>query len=313
VRITMGLGNQMFQYATGLALSLEKEVQLKVDTSLYNGYALRKYELKNFFNIQTEEAIQEEIKQYRYNHPVKRVWNKIFPNQKLRVLGLPYEEKIVPRSLLALHDFIIPAHKRKTYLEPHYHFDKNFFKASGDVYLQGYWMSWRYFEKYDDEIKKAFTINHQRVAHLANIVTCLQKQNSIGVHIRRTDITDPKIAKLKGNIPVKFYLKGIEYIRQREKNIHVYFFSDDINWVKENLIVRDAEIHFADHSISVSPLEDFYLMTQCKHNIIANSTFSWWAAYLNHHPGKIIVAPKKWYNEAPFNYKDVYPPSWVLI
>ena len=77
MRITMGLGNQMFQYAAGLALALEKGVQLKVDTSSYNGYTLRRYELKNFFNIQTEEATQEEIMRYRYDHPVKRVWNKI--------------------------------------------------------------------------------------------------------------------------------------------------------------------------------------------------------------------------------------------
>src|SRR5215471_13785240 len=153
----MGLGNQMFQYAAGLALALEKGTQLKVDTSSYAGYALRKYELKNFFDIQAEKATEEESKQYRYNHPVKSAWNKLFPKEKLRTLGLPYEEKIIPRSLLAFHDSIVPAHTRKTYLEPHYHFDKNFFKAGSDVYLQGYWMSWRYFEKYNDEIKKIYT------------------------------------------------------------------------------------------------------------------------------------------------------------
>ena len=86
------------------------------------------------------------------------------------------------------------------------------------------------------------------------------------------------------------------------------------NWVKENIAIRNAEVHYIDNSISISALEDFYLMTQCKHNIIANSTFSWWAAYLNNNKEKIVIAPKKWYSDnSYYNSKDVYPRSWVVL
>ena len=91
-RISMGLGNQMFQYAAGLALSLEKKTQFKVDVFSYEGYKLRKYELENFFEVATPHASKEEITQFKFNHPVIRIWNKIFSANKMRHLGLPYEE-----------------------------------------------------------------------------------------------------------------------------------------------------------------------------------------------------------------------------
>lgn len=312
-RITMGLGNQMFQYAAGKALALEKNVPLKVDTSAYSGYKLRKYELEEYFNITTEQATQGEIEQYRYNHPVKRVWNKIFKKHKLRILGLPYEERFVAKNLLALHDFLIPPHKRKTYTEPHYHFDKDFFQANSDIYLHGYWMSWRYFEKYDEVIRRLFTINNNLVKHVDELVDRIKKQNSVSIHIRRTDYADPFVVKLKGIIPPSFYINAIQYVGNKMSNPVFYIFSDDINWAKQNLAFNEITVHYIDETISTSAIEDFYLMTLCKHNIITNSTFSWWAAYLNNNPDKIVIAPKRWYNKAPYDYKDVCPPSWSIL
>ena len=313
-RITMGLGNQMFQYAAGLALSLEKNVELKLDVFSYNGYKLRKYELDNFFNINNRKATQEEIAKYDYNHPVKRGWNRIFPGRKMRTIGLPYEEPFLQRTLLSIHDLLLPSHQRKTYLEPHYHYDRNFFQAKDDVYLNGYWMSWKYFKKYDEVIRNAFSIKRELVSHLDDFVQAIRQVNSVSLHIRRTDYTDPEVVQLKGITPVQYYLDAVQYIQQKRDDIVIYAFSDDISWAKENLKPGGLKIHFVDHMVSNSAIEDFYLMTQCGDNIITNSTFSWWAAYLNGNENKIVVCPKKWYSKSShYNYKDVYPTSWVTI
>jgi hypothetical protein len=310
----MGLGNQMFQYAAALALSFEKNTQLKVDISSYEGYKLRKYELETCFNIDTAKATAEEIATFRFDNPVKRVWNKLIPSTKLRMLGLPYEEAGLPKAVLTIYDSIGSPHKRKTYQEPHYHFDRNFFNANKDVYLQGYWMSWKYFYKYDKQIREAFTIKKELVRHLDKVVSELQSSNSVSIHIRRTDLTDSFVTKLKGIISVQYYKNAIAQLQQRYNDLELYFFSDDIDWVKQNLQFNNLSVHYIDKTIASSAIEDFYLMMQCKHNIIANSTFSWWAAYLNEHENKIIIAPKKWYSDAAtYNYKDVYPTKWLKI
>lgn len=310
-RITMGLGNQMFKYAAGKALSLEKKVPFKVDVSSYEGYKLRRYELDTIFNISTERATKEELKKYPVTHPVKRVWNKFFPT-KLRMLGLGYEEAVIPRTVLAAYNSITPPHKRKIYEEPHFNYHTSFFNANSNVYLNGYWMSWKYFEKYENEIRQDFTIRKDIVTHLDDIACKIKKINSVSIHIRRGDFTSQKNADLHGVIPIAFYLKAIEEIVKKISSLHFFIFSDDIEWVKENLNTRFPITYISKH-ITTTGIEDFYLMTICKHNIIANSTFSWWAAWLNGNKDKIVIAPKKFYNNSPFDYKDVYPTSWIVI
>jgi len=313
VRITMGLGNQMFQYAAGLSLSKEKNTALKVDTSSYAGYKLRKYELNTFFEIDTPEASKEEVNAVWYNHPVIKFWNKILPNKKIRALGLPYDEKAVQRNLLALFDVFYPSHKRKTYVEPHYHYDKDFFSANDNLYLHGFWMSWKYFEKYDAEIRKAFTVRQELVKHLSSTTNYIESENSVSIHIRRTDYTTPEVIKLKGLLSLDFFRKGVDYIKQKTGKVTVFVFSDDIPWVKENFRLEGVKVIYVDNTVSNSAIEDFYLMMKCRHNVISNSTFSWWAAHLNNNENKIIVAPRQWYAVSRVNSKDVCPASWTLM
>ncbi|QEC69069.1 alpha-1,2-fucosyltransferase [Panacibacter ginsenosidivorans] len=313
VRISMGLGNQLFQYAAGKALSLEKNVPLKVDIASYGGYKLRNYELEKSFDINTPVATPTEIQHYYYPHPVKRVWNNLFPSRKMRVLGLRYDEPPLQKKLLQAHDLLLPPHKRTTYIEPHLNFDAHFFKANDDIYLQGYWMSWRYFEKYDETIRKIFTIHKPVVAHLENIVDDIHAQNSVSIHIRRTDYTSAAVIALKGQTTMGFYKNAIDIIEAKINNPVYYMFSDDIEWVKENFPMQDRMVHYIDNSISNSAIEDFYLMQQCRHNIITHSTFGWWAAYLNPNKEKMIIAPKKWFIKKSHNDKDICPPSWITI
>jgi hypothetical protein len=310
----MGLGNQMFQYAAALALSVEKKTELKVDVSSYEGYKLRKYELEEYFDIKTPKATAEEIASLRFDNPVKKVWNKLIPSKKIRMLGLPYEEAGLPRTALALYDNVSAPHKRKTYQERQYHFDRNFFNANKDVYLQGYWMSWKYFQKYNHEIRKTFSIRKEYIHHLNAFAENIRSSNSVSVHIRRTDLTDAFVTRLKGVLTVDYYRKVITCLQQQYNDLSVYFFSDDIEWVKQNLALYNCSVTYIDKTITSTAIEDFYLMTQCRNNIIANSTFSWWAAYLNDYPGKIVIAPKKWYSDnTRYNYKDVYPNEWITV
>ena len=231
----MGLGNQLFQYAAALALSLEKNTALKVDVSSYEGYKLRKYELENCFGIATPKATQKEIDAFRFDNPVKRIWNKFSAKRKVRMLGLPYEETGTLKTALSFYDTISAPHKRKTYQEPHYHFDRKFFNASNHVYLQGYWMSWKYFHKHEQAVRKAYAIKRELVQHLDDLTNELQSTNSVSVHIRRTDYTDPLMQRLKGVIPFSYYKKAIEKIQQQNENISLYFFS--MIWRGENYSV----------------------------------------------------------------------------
>jgi len=311
-RIFMGLGNQMFQYAAGRSLSLHKKVPLKLETTSYERYDRRKFELNTFFTIDCEIASAEEVLKYQISQPVKRVWNKFFPKDKIRFLGLPYEETGIKRTLLQVNELLSPSYKKRTYLEAEYHYNPDFFKAPDDVFLIGYWMSWRYFEKFDKEIRKDFTVRPGLVAHLIDIEREIRQKNSVSVHIRRGDFTTPGNLLIHGVIPVEFYQKAIAEVSSKTSAPHLYVFSDDIAWVKENL-KTEFPITFVSNEISKSAIEDFYLMTLCKHNIIANSTFAWWAAYLNNNPGKMVFAPEKWLNVAPYNYRDVYPLSWRIL
>ncbi len=311
-KIFMGLGNQMFQYAAGRSLSLHKNVPFAVETSSYNGYALRKYELEDFFEISPAHASLQQLDEYRLFQPVKVVWNKLFSADKMRYYACPYEEQGLKRTLLKLNEVLLPGHKRKTYLEPEYHFNRNFFNTPDNVFLIGYFMSSLYFKDVEETINKDFTVRPDLIKHLKVIDNDIANANSVSIHIRRADFTLAHNSELHGVIPVEFYYKAIETIAAKITSPHFYIFSDDINWVQQNL-KTDYATTFVSNFITKQAVEDFYLMSQCKHNIIANSSFSWWAAYLNKNKQKMVVAPQKWYNRSPYNYKDVYPAGWIVL
>jgi hypothetical protein len=132
------------------------------------------------------------------------------------------------------------------------------------------------------------------------------------VHIRRGDFLNEKITAYHGVLSAFYFEKAIGLIREKIPSASIYFFSDDIEWVKQNLAV-DKNSVFVSSFITRSAIEDFYLMTKCKHNIIANSSFSWWPAWLNNNPDKIVVAPKKWFADSSINTNDLIPQDWIRI
>ena len=308
--IMMGLGNQLFQYAAAKSLALEHNTLLKFDTSSYARYSLRKFELTDFFKITATEATPEEIAQFRFIHPLRRVHNKLFPKNKWK--ALPYEERPLGRSILGAYDFLFPPYKRRIYEEKQVHYDANFIKSPNDIFLKGYWHSWKYFNKYDAHIRKEFSFREEMIANVKNVGDRLCKENSVSVHIRRTDFLKPSIVKEHGITPFSFYIDALNRLAKEEPDLSVYVFTDDPAIV-QNELQTDITFTIASKAFSKTAVEDLYLMTQCRHNIIANSTFSWWGAYLNAHSNKKVFAPSKWYNVAPYDYKDVYPTDWIIV
>lgn len=287
VELNGGLGNQMFQFAAAKSLSLFRNVELKLDATptadknIPEGLSKRPFDL-HCFNITDPVADKKDIDFFLSNSAVNRIIEKNKP---------PF--------------------KRKIYREPFFHFDKNFFKAGPNVYLKGLWQSERYFLPYHEEIRKGLQLDNKHFHHLLNIADKIKRENSVSIHIRRGDYLAKISLKVLGLIPIDHYLRAIELIKSKINNPVFYFFSDDISWVKENLSISDA-VHVSDN-LTKNHLEDLYLMSQCNHNIIANSSFSWWGAWLNNNPGKIVIAPKNWFHKGPKDTYDLYPNDWIVL
>jgi Glycosyl transferase family 11 len=281
VQINGGLGNQLFQYAAAKSLSIHHNVPLYLDLSYYKE-TNKDYDLKYFH-------VTDEIANNTLIHK--------FSSQSVFTRGLQRSK---------------PPYKRKVYREPFFHFDENFFDSNKNVFLKGVRQSEKYFSHYEKSIRNVLKIKHEHIEKLIPIANQIKNENSISVHIRRGDYLTPVALKVLGLTTKEYYNAAIEYFINQENNPTVYFFSDDIEWVKRNINIPFKH-DFVSGSISKNHIEDFFLMSQCRHNIIANSTFSWWGAWLNDNPQKIVIAPKKWFNEGPKDIQDLIPEGWIKL
>lgn len=301
----------MFQYAAARALSLHLNTSLAIDVTGYNANKYRQYELSTYFNINPVIATKEELTNFNLSHPVRRVWNRVIKYKKLR--SLPYEENRFAKLFYQAVYLFRKPHLQHVYEERSFYFDTNFFKASKNIYLRGYWMSYKYFDGYANVIKKDFTIRQHLVAHLFSLSATVNEQDSIAIHIRCTDKkTVPKYYTLYGEMSNEYYTKAVNYIieNQNLQNAKLYVFSDDIDEAKKYTPTH-LPVTFVSNTISKSAIEDFYLITQCRHVVMANSTFSWWAAYLNVHTDGIKIIPTPWYAKNQYNAMDLYVPGWI--
>jgi hypothetical protein len=287
VQLKGGLGNQMFQYAAGLALAAHHRTKLKVDVSLLNEAdaeigTVRYFDLQQL-QLPPEIATKKEI------------------------------SSIIPGSFFTtLLDKIQPAFKRKIYKECDYTFDVNFFKSQDNIYLKGYRQSEKYFSSIQDHIKNGFQFKNEVIKEVTGKASELKSLNSVSIHIRRGDYSNPIVSNYHGILDAAYYQRAIRYIESNVSDCHFYIFSDNPEWVKTNLTFN-APVQIISGVFTKTHFEDFYLISQCKHQVIANSTFSWWAAWLNPNPGKIVVAPKKWFNNAPYDTRDLIPESWIRM
>lgn len=276
-RIEGGLGNQMFIYAAARSLSLRTGRMLKLDlTSVFNVDTFgRRYQL-HLFNIQAQEANKEEVAVYIVGSgSFKRL-------QRLnRLLPLNWRSFIEEKSLFDPRMLQFRPKREK-------------------VYLLGYWQREEYFKKVASVIRRDFTLKVELSAETLVVAERIQnvESESVCLHARRI--------AYEHLLPKSYYEKAFEALRKRVKRPHFFIFSDDVDWVQENLN-PPGPFELVTHNGAKRDFEDLWLISQCRHAIIANSSFSWWGAWLNENPGKVVIAPKNWgYRAAPCQ-------DWVTI
>lgn len=279
-----GLGNQMFQYACGYSLAKDYKSTNKLDISYYSSipsnHTKRVFELSQF-NISSSVAKDSEIKELirRKNYISKSIGNII-------------------SKIYTIFTGIYPIEK--------------YFGAK-NLYLDGYFQSEKFFIKYRKDILKEFTLKKDLETKEYRKVSEMIKSNkdSISIHIRRGDyVTDAKTAKHHGVLGIEYYKQALEMFNTQKS--YIYIFSDDIDWVKNNFAFLPKNTYFVSKH-KFNPAQEIVLMSLCKHNIIANSSFSWWGAWLNENKDKKVIAPKKWTQTLLSINTSITPKDWYRI
>ena len=285
-----GLGNQMFQYALGRRLSIELNTNLKLDLSWFLNQSKRNFELHNYktsYQLATSDDID-----YIYRFSSNKILLKLF----------------------MMFQRIIPTHKRKIFYETETELMNKFkLQINKNCYLIGYWQSEKYFTSIKEIIQNDFQLNIQPDNYHNNLANQIKNCNSVSVHFRRGDyLEDEKINSIHGILNNSYYYSSIEFISTLISEPHLFFFSDDIEWVKKNINCTHT-CTFINNDCLDKDSKELWLMSQCKHNIIANSSFSWWGAWLNKNRDKVVIAPKKWFINPKMNTDNIVPESWVRL
>lgn len=293
VHIYGGLGNQMFQYAMGRKLALKNQVSLKIDNAWYQldvkeATAARRYELSHF-NITAATATQRDIEKLLRPYP--------FPFQFIF-------DKVSTR---------LPFYKRRLVGERHFHFDPEMMKVEGSAYLRGYWQSEKYFADVREDLLKEFSFKASLDALNLQHAGRIGATDSVSLHVRRADyVTDKEVNRILGLCSLEYYERAVNYIRSKITRPVFFIFSDDMEWCRKNLLLPE-ETHFIDNNKGADSYRDMQLMSLCRHNIVANSSFSWWGAWLNQNPEKIVLAPQRWFTDASMTDRDLVPESWLRM
>lgn len=289
VQLAGGLGNQLFQYAAGRALAYHNQVPLFLDLTSFERDPKRQYRLDHF-DIRARVASQSDMD---------------------RVLG--WGAKGIPTRMRQWLHPNAPYFERTVFAEQYHPYDPNFWKAPKTVYLEGYWQTERYFAHIRELLQSELVVLHTPDKQNRTMLERIAQVESVGVHVRRGDyVSDFEVKRVHGVCPLSYYSNAIDVMARRLPNPHFFIFSDDMDWSIANLNVEYPCTYVA-HNTAEQDYEDLRLMSRCKHLIIANSSFSWWGAWLSTHPSKIIIAPSKWFNQSDRNTRDVVPTSWLTL
>jgi hypothetical protein len=284
-----GLGNQMFQYAAGRALSLEHGVPLCLDISGFSSYGLHQgFELQHIFNCAAGIATASD---------------------KRDILGWQSSRHI--RKLLLRKEMAL-FRRKELVVEPHFNYWPGIKHVSHDCYLLGYWQSEKYFSESAWQIRIDFTFRQSLERENERLAQQINSVNAVSLHVRRGDYAkNPQTAATHGLCTLDYYRHSIRYVAERVHNPSFFLFSDDMAWVRDNLNIP-FPCKYVDCNRGEKSYNDMRLMSMCNHHIIANSSFSWWGAWLNPKLDKIVVAPKNWFSNQTY-VRDLLPQSWVKL
>ncbi|WP_081713161.1 MULTISPECIES: alpha-1,2-fucosyltransferase [unclassified Labrenzia] len=282
VQITGGLGNQMFQYALGRSLSEISGKNLKLDISAYQTYKTHNF-LLDKLNTQYEIVAQKEVEQ-------------IFGAKKR--ISLPF----------------ISSSKVKIIKETELSFNPNIMNVKKDAYFIGYWQSEKYFKNVRSKILEEFQPNEKISRKRTEILNEIKSSRSpISVHIRRGDyVSNIKANNIHGTCEPEWYKSAANIIKNYFENVTYFVFSDDPDWVKRN-IRFDQKTILVEPDVDGKDYEDLYMMSACDGHIIANSTFSWWGAWLNSKSNKRVIAPSRWFKSQTIKNVDLIPEDWICL
>lgn len=280
IKLQGGLGNQLFQYAFGRRLAIIRHEELLLDLrGLENNLVIkREYGLEPF-SIKAELAPEELSLNTEYPLGLISKLLIIFDQKILRLFHIGWEEHLL---------------------------------KSKAKYFSGFFQSYKYIEPIRSELLSEIKLKEDLSDKYSDLLREIESNNSVSLHVRRGDfISDPKTAAAHYSYGIEYYEEAIKLITSKLNNPVFFIFSDDIAWVKENLKINSSVIFVS--APSTHDYEELILMSKCQHNIIANSSFSFWGAWLNQNQNKIVIAPKRWNNVYESEYKDLLPDSWLKI
>jgi len=248
---------------------------------------------------------------YKHN-AVLKIDNSYFEKDKSRAYNL---SAFNVKEEFATSEEIKYLSRNNIIIEKHFHFEPRILSLPDNVYMVGHWQSEKYFKDIEPIIRQELTVRIPQTGKNKEIATKIQSTQSVSLHIRRRDfVYYPQHSKYHGVCSLKYYQRCVSYIAKHVSLAHFFIFSDDIFWAKEHLYLP-FPMTFVEHNDDSANYEDLRLMSQCKHHIVANSTFSWWGAWLNANMNKIVCVPKKWFKgwRPNRNTKDLFPQSWIII
>ena len=283
VKVQAGLGNQLFQYALGRYLTLSRYARVKYDISWYESQTKRKYEL-NLFKVKAQLATPNEIEQYEGHGRLHQIFQ--------RVLGQKPGKHI---------------------MEKQFTFDPTIIETHGPAYLEGFWQTEKYFSPIAGAIRRELTLREAPTGANVEMLQKIKATRSIALHVRRGDyVSDKATNAFHGTTTYQYYQTAIEEISAVEPTGTIFIFSDDPQWVRDNLQLKLPTI-LVDINPPERGYDDLRLMAACKHHVIANSTFSWWGAWLGESKGQLVIAPKRWFNDSTQDASDLVPDRWMRI
>lgn len=278
VKLTGGHSNQMFQYAAGRSLAARHGVKLMLDISWYPEHALTS------------------------------------PGDAPRVYelgGYKIQENIYKRTLA--QRAINKLNPIQYYIEKKFTYNQKIIELGPNTHLEGHFQSYKYFEDVQDQIRDEFTLVKPATGKNKKLIEKIMKDpNAVSLHIRRGDYATNH-NETHGLVPMTYYQAAIKEIKKTIANPTIYVITNDPEWCRKNLKLP-ATIYIIDNNDDITGgAEDMRLMRACKHNIMANSSFSWWGSWLNPNPDKIVIAPKKWFNDPGINTRDLLPKEWIQL